>query len=258
VDERKRAELLRETLKERLDDDDTQWAIYERVAKRWPRRYALGSLCELEMIERCFKGKKPISVQVLEDDWPAYRLDEKNLPLAGSHTGQLLEGELFLIEKGNYKLPKHGRGVRSVRSWISGQFALMRGCRKPWIKTCRDDPTLPVLHSEEFVRRYFFAGMEWDNGPNRLIEKTYFNLDTRRVFLSFSPPGKSADDEGKCEQAWDHYAAWVEATAERRQPHLGDVLLGRVEDELLLGKRPGLRRQPVHQPRRAHKLERIK
>jgi hypothetical protein len=30
-----------------------------------------------------------------------------------------------------------------------------------------------------------------------LIQSIYFNLDTRCVFLSFSPRGKSADDEGK-------------------------------------------------------------
>jgi hypothetical protein len=183
VDKQKRAELLRERLEERLGEDEALSATYEEVAKQRRCQYVPGSLCELEMIEGCFRGKNSISVHVLKDEWGAYRLDEKELPLVGSNTGQLLDGDQFLIEEGAYKRPKHGRGVRSVRSWISGQFAVMRGCRKPWIKTCKDDPTLPVLHREEFVRRYFFAGMEWDN---RLIEKTYFNLDTRKVFLCFS------------------------------------------------------------------------
>lgn len=180
VDQQHLAELLRERFDERSGDDEVLWAIYERLAKRNRRRYAPGSLCELEMIERCFKGKK--SVHVLSDEWPAILLDEMGAERAGEDYGQSLEGERFLIEKSDYKTPKHGRDVRSVRAWITFQFLVMRGCRKPWIKRHRKDSELLDLHPEEFVRHFFFAGMEWDN---RLVQNTYFNTQKRRVFFRF-------------------------------------------------------------------------
>ncbi len=192
VDQQQRAKLLRERLDERLGDDETLWAIYEQLARQHRRKdasdspgYAPGSLCELEMIERCFKGKKPISVHVLTDDWTPYELDDpKKLLRPGAYSGQSLEGKQFSINKWAYKPPKHGRDVRSVRAWITCQFLVMRGCRQPWLKKHRTDPKLPVLHPEEFVRRFFFAGMEWDN---RLIQSTYFNTQTRKVFFYFAP-----------------------------------------------------------------------
>jgi hypothetical protein len=131
------------------------------------------------------KGEKPVSVHVLTDEWAAYRLDEEHLLLAGSNTGRTLDGDQFLIEKTDYIMPEHGRGVRSVRAWAIAQFTVMRGCRKPWLKEQRHDPALPILHPEEYIRRYFFAGMEWDD---RLIQNTYFNLASRQVFFRFSPP----------------------------------------------------------------------
>jgi hypothetical protein len=192
VDQQQRADLLGERLHERFGDDDALWALHERLAKRHRRKdapgslgYAPGSLCELEMIERCFKGKKAISVHVLSDGWPGTLLDEKGAQRAGADSGQSLEGERFLIEKGDYRSPKHGRDVRSVRGWITFQFLVMRGCRQPWLKKHRSDPKLPVLHPEEFVRRFFFAGMEWDD---RLVQNTYFNVHTRKVFFRFIPP----------------------------------------------------------------------
>jgi hypothetical protein len=196
VDKQMCAKLLEERFDERLGDDEALSAIYERLAKRHRRKYAPGSLCELEMIEQCFKGKKSISVYVLSDEWPATPLDEKGVVRASADSGQSLEGEHYLIEKGDYTLPKHGREVRSVRGWITFQFLVMRGCRKPWLKKQRNDPELPVLHSEEFVRRFFFAGMEWDN---RLIEAIYFKLQpctvpflvVAGVDLGFLPPSLS-------------------------------------------------------------------
>jgi hypothetical protein len=183
VDQQQRARLLRERLDERLGDE-VSWAIYERLAGRHRRKYSPGSLCELEMIERCIKGKKPISVHALSDEWRPTELDEQAAQRAGVDFGQSLEGERFLIEKGDYKPPEHGRDVRSVRAWITFQFLVMRGCRKPWLKRHRADPELPFLHPEEFVQRFFFAGMEWDN---RLVQNTYFNTQTRKVFFRFAP-----------------------------------------------------------------------
>lgn len=99
VDQQQRANLLRKRFDERLGDDETLWAIYEQLARQHRRKgassspgYAPGSLCELEMIERCFKGKKPISVHVLTDDWTPYELaDPKKLLRPGADSGQSLE-----------------------------------------------------------------------------------------------------------------------------------------------------------------------
>jgi hypothetical protein len=199
-DQQKCAKLLNERLDERLGDDEARWAIYERLAKRnsrgCPAGFARGSLCELEMIERCFKGKEPISVHVLTDEWPANRLDASEVVTAGADCGQSLEGDQRLIEKSDYKSPKHSRDVRSVRGWINFQFLVMRGCRKPWLKKNRKDPNLPVLHPEEFVRRYFFSGMEWDN---TLVDAIYFNLKTRKVFFRFGSLSERCSDDSEQE-----------------------------------------------------------
>jgi hypothetical protein len=184
VDQQERAELLKERLNDRLGEDETLWAIYERLAKRHRQQYAPGSLCELEMIERCFKGKKSISVYVLTQDWCPTVLDETGVQRAGADSGQSLEGDQFLIERGAYKLPTHGRDVRSVKAWIKFQLLVMRGCRKPWLKKQRTDPNLPMLHPLEYVQRVFFSRMQWDD---RLIEAVYFNLKTRKVFFRFAP-----------------------------------------------------------------------
>lgn len=202
MDQQKRAKLLNERLDERLGDDEARWAIYEGLAKRMrlkcPAGFAPGSLCELEMIERCFKGKDdPISVHVLKDEWIARKLlDEKDLRLAGPDAGQSLEGEHFLVVKRDHTLPSHGRDVRSIKAWIAFQYLVMRGCRKPWLKKNRKDPNLPVLHTEEFVRRFFFSGMEWDN---RLVDAIYFNLKTRKVFFRFGPLSERCSEDSEQE-----------------------------------------------------------
>jgi hypothetical protein len=192
VDQQERAKLLRERLDERLGGDESLWAIYERLAKRQRQEYAPGSLCELELIEECFKGKKAISVHVLSDEWLGRKLDARELKLAGAESGQSLEGETYLIEKGDYSPPEHGREVRSVKAWIKFQLLVMRGCRKPWIKKQRNDTNLPILHRLEYVQRIFFARMEWDG---KLIEAIYFNLKTRRVFFRFAPSSTESSDE---------------------------------------------------------------
>jgi hypothetical protein len=195
VDKQRRAKLLRERLVERLgeNEDNARWAFYEKRSKQKVCEFVVGSLCELEMIEQCFKGKKSISVKekktisvhVLKDEWVENKLDDKDVSLVGLNTGQLLEGDQFLIEKGDCEPLTHGREVRSVKTWISAQFALMRNCQKPWEKDSRDDPKLPVLPDQAFIDRYFFAGMKWDG---RLIQSTYFNLTTKQVFFRFVPP----------------------------------------------------------------------
>jgi hypothetical protein len=184
VDQQKRAELLQERFDERLSQDEALEAIYERLAKRHRRRYAPGSLCELEMIEACFTGKKSISVHVLSDEWCPTVLDEKGVQRGGADSGQTLEGEQFLIEKADFRLPKHGREVRSVKPWVRFQLLIIRGCCEPWIKKQRNDPNLPILNRLEYVQRIFFSRMEWDG---RLIEAIYFNPKTRRVFFRFAP-----------------------------------------------------------------------
>jgi hypothetical protein len=192
VDQQQLAGLLKERFDERLGDDEALRAIYERLAKRHRRKYAPGSLCELEMIEWCFRGKKAISVHVLSDEWLGRKLDARELKLAGAESGQSLEGETFLIEKGDYSLTEHGRKVRSVKAWIKFQLLVMRGCRKPWIKKQRNDTNLPILHPLEYVQRIFFARMEWDG---KLIEAIYFNLKSRRVFFRFAPSSTESSDE---------------------------------------------------------------
>ena len=184
MDKQRRAQLLRDVFDEQSIGEVE--AIYEGRAKEQGCDYIPGSLCELEMIEQCFKGKKSVSVHVLTDEWSATKLDKEGVLRAGSDTAQVLEGTQFFVEKGDYHLPTHGRAVRSVRAWIACQFLIMRGCPKPWLKAQRNDSTVPILHPRELIQRYFFAGMQWDN---RLIQTTYFNLEARKVFFHFCPPG---------------------------------------------------------------------
>lgn len=176
MDKEQRAKLLQDRFTETFFNHEGLWAIYEGLAKRkrrmYPSGFAPGSLCELEMIEGCFPGKRPIGVHVLSDEWPVEKLDEKGLQWAGTNTGQSLDGEQFLIEKSDYKSPRHGREVRSVKAWSKFQKFVMRGCRKPWIKKQRNDPDLPILEPPEYVQANFLFqdGMGWSADRGHLLQ----------------------------------------------------------------------------------------
>ena len=84
--------------------------------------------------------------------------------------------------------------VRGLKPWIKYQFLIMRGRWKPWEQS---EVELPGWSPEEFIRRYFFKGMEWHavemdkqgkQKTGNLVEKSYFNLNTKCVFLLFGVP----------------------------------------------------------------------
>jgi hypothetical protein len=175
--------------------------LYQELVTEYDAPYVDGSLCELEIIQRKFKWKDNVNVFAINASWRRANMEVAlNAVVADKMKDyiQTLEDRWFHIEDwecGSLRPRIETKSVdRGLKRWIKYQFLIMRGCWKPWVQS---KVGLPGWSSHEFIRRYFFEGMEWHSvemnkqgaqKTGKLVEKSYFNLESKCVFLQFVPP----------------------------------------------------------------------
>ena len=140
-----------------------------------------------------------VYIQTLQGHW--FQIDEEEraslLPrIKGKSKRRSLKPKTAKENKGGSLMPREQARtvVRGLKPFIKDQIKIMNGIKHPWDRT---DNLWRFLSPDQFIQRYFFEGMKWyeverDARGQPLtgctVEKSYFNLFTKSVFLLFALP----------------------------------------------------------------------